>query len=240
MFSKLVWPAACALAGTLLIADNAAAQQTVNLTLGYFALRGEDSRTNGDVLVENLPIYDRRSSGDLLDISDFNGASIGGEWLYPIGNYLEAAAGIQFTTQTVPTVYHEFVRPNEAEIEQDFKLRTVPITATLRVLPLGKDVLVQPYVGGGIGFINWHYTESGDFIDFTRPGQPVFPAEYKDSGTAVGPVAVFGVKFPVERFSGGFEVRYQHASGDLNTDDFLGPKIDLSGFHYQATIGFRF
>jgi hypothetical protein len=233
MFSKLVWPAACALAGTLLIADNAAAQQTVNFTLGYFSLRGEGSRIDDDILVENQPIY-------TFDIKDFNGASIGGEWLYPIGDFLEAGGAIQFTTQTVPTIYRDFVRPNGSEIEQDFKLRTVPMTATLRVLPLGKDFIVQPYVGGGIGFINWHYTETGDFIDFTTAGRPVFSAEYKDSGTAVGPVAVFGIRVPVERFSAGFEVRYQHASGDLNTDDFLAPKIDLSGFHYQATFGFRF
>ncbi len=236
----IVWPAALTLAATLLMADSAAAQQTVNFTLGYFALRGEDSRINDDVLLENLPIYGPFDQDRALEISDFNGASIGGEWLIPIGRYLEAGAGIQFSSRTVDTVYNDFVRPNGSEIEQAFKLRIVPISATIRVLPLGNESIVQPYVGGGIGIFNWRYTEVGDFVNFTVPGNPVFPAEYEESGTSVGPVAVFGVKVPMERFVIGGEVRYQRAEGDLNTDDFLAPKIDLGGFHYQVTLGFRF
>lgn len=237
---KIVWPAALTLAGTLLIADTAAAQQTVNFTLGYFALRGEGSRIDDDVLLENLPIYGPFDEDTPLEIGDFNGASIGGEWLIPIGRYLEAGAGIQFSTRTVPTVYNEFVRPDGSEIEQEFKLRIVPISATLRVLPLGNETVVQPYVGAGIGIFSWRYVEVGDFIDFTRPGRPVFPAEFEESGTSVGPVALFGVKFPMERFVIGGEARYQRAEGDLNTDDFLAPKIDLGGWHYQVTLGFRF
>jgi hypothetical protein len=237
---KIVWPAALALAAVVLAADTAAAQQTVNFTLGYFTLRGEDSRIDDDVLLENLPIYGPFDEDRPLEIGDFNRPTVGAEWLVPIGRYLEAGAGIQFSSRTVDTVYNEFVRPDGSEIEQSFKLRMIPISATVRVLPLGNEAIVQPYVGGGITFINWRYTETGDFIDFTRPGFPVFDAEYEESGTAVGPVAVFGVKFPLERFVIGGEARYQHAEGDLDTDDFLAPKIDLGGWHYQLTLGFRF
>ncbi len=237
---KIVWPAALTLVGTLLLADTAAAQQTVNFTLGYFALRGEDSRLDDDVLLENLSIYEPFDDLRPLEISDFNSPSIGGEWLVPIGRYLEAGAGIQFTSRTVDTVYADFERPDGSEIEQAFKLRVVPISATIRVLPLGNEAVVQPYVGGGIGIFNWRYTEVGDFINFEVPGRPVFPAEYEESGTSVGPVALFGVKFPMERFVIGGEARYQRAEGDLNTDDFFAPKIDLGGWHYQVTLGFRF
>lgn len=237
---KIVWPAAFALAATLLIADNAAAQQTLNFTLGYFQLRGEDSRSADDVILENLPIYGPASKDRPLEVGDFNGASIGAEWLVPIGTYLEFGAGVQFSSRTVATVYEDFVRPNDDEIEQEFNLRIVPITATLRVLPLGRDAIVQPYVGAGIGIFSWRYAEVGDFIDFTQAAQPVFPATYEETGTSVGPVAVFGVRVPLDRFSIGGEVRWQQAEGDLNTNDFLAPKIDLGGFHYQATFGFRF
>lgn len=238
---KLVWLVALTVAATLLIADRAAAQQTVNFSLGYFALRGADSRVDGDVIVENGPIYQVFESEELLEPGDFNGPSIGAEWLVPMGDYLEAGAGIQFSSRTVDTVYDEFVRPDGSEIDQQFKLRVVPITATLRVLPLGRNAVVQPYVGGGIGFFNWRYSEEGDFIDFTPElGRPVFAAQYEDSGTEVGPVAVFGVRVPMDRFVIGGEVRYQRADGDLDTNDFLAPKIDLTGFHYQATFGFRF
>jgi hypothetical protein len=237
---KIVWPAAFALAGTLLIVDNAAAQQTFNFTLGYFQLRGEDSRSDDDVILENLPIYGPASEERPLEVGDFNGPSIGAEWLVPIGDYLEAGAGIQFSTRTVETVYEDFTRPNGDEIEQEFNLRIVPISATLRVLPLGRNAVVQPYVGAGVGFFNWRYAEVGDFIDFTQAGRPIFAATYEETGWSVGPVAVFGLRVPLDRFSIGGEVRWQKAEGDLDTNDFLAPKIDLGGFHYQATLGFRF
>lgn len=240
MYRKLVWPAAFTLAATLLVADTASAQQTVNFTFGYFSLRGADGRTDGDVLIENQSIYGPFDDDQGFEIGDFNSASVGAEWLFPIGDYLEAGAGVQFTSRTLNTHYLDFVRPDDSEIEQDFKLRVVPITATLRVLPLGKNAPVQPYVGGGIGFINWRYAETGDFIDFTAPGNPVFSAEYEESGTEIGPVAVFGVRIPLGQFAIGGEARYQHAEGELDTNDFLAPKIDLGGWHYQATFGVRF
>lgn len=230
---KIVWPAACALALILVAADNAAAQQTLNFSFGYFAVRGEDARIVDDVIVENRPIY-------TLDVGDFSGATVGAEWLVPIGEFLEAGAGIQFTRRTVPTTYLDVVRPDGREIEQEFKLRMVPMTATLRVLPLGNSTPVQPYVGGGIGIINWRYSEVGDFVDFSQEDWPVFAARYEADGTSIGPVAVFGVRVPVDRFAAGFEARYQKAEGDLDTNDFLAPKIDLGGWHYQGTFGIRF
>lgn len=239
---KLVWPAAFALAGTMLMADTAAAQQTLNFSLGYFSLLGESSRTDNDVINENnsLRLYERFDDGSPLEPGHFNGPTFGVEYLIPIGDYLEAGAGFQFSNRTVDTVYQDFERPNGDEIEQAFKLRTVPITATVRVLPLGKNAPIQPYVGAGIGIINWKYQETGDFINFEAPGRPIFGATYEASGTEIGPVAVFGVRAPIDRFMIGGEVRWQKAEGDLDTTDFLAPKIDLGGWHYQATFGVRF
>ena len=56
----------------------AAAQQTLNFSLGYFTVRGEDARVEGDVLNANRGIF-------VFDIDDFNGATVGGEWLVPLG-----------------------------------------------------------------------------------------------------------------------------------------------------------
>src|SRR5215212_6875369 len=50
------------------------AQQTVNLDVGYFTVRGQDARVEGDVLNANRNFL-------TFDVDDFNGASIGGEWL---------------------------------------------------------------------------------------------------------------------------------------------------------------
>ncbi|MBM3820622.1 MAG: hypothetical protein FJW14_16625 [Acidimicrobiia bacterium] len=216
-------------------AQPAAAQQTINLNLGYFAVRGEDARVEDDVLNENLNFF-------AFDVSDFNTGSIGGEWLVPLGGYVEAGAGIGFTRRTVPSVYSEFVdRTDGSEIEQDLRLRTVPMALTFRVLPLGQASGVQPYLGGGLGVIAWRYSETGEFID---PQSVIFREQYVASGSATGPVALGGIRFGGDSVAAGFEVRYQSADAELGTrfssSDLPDPRIDLGGWTYQVNVGFRF
>jgi hypothetical protein len=233
MRSRLAWAVASVLTVSLLNAPPAfAQQQALNFSFGLFTVRGEDARTEGDALVENRDIY-------LFDFNDFNSGSLNAEYLVSFGEFLEGGAGIGFTSRSVDTIYENFERPDGSEIEQALKLRIVPITATVRVLPLGRSSAFQPYVGGGIGIYNWRYSETGDFIDFTLPGRPIFRESYTATGTSLGPVAVFGARFPIGNATVGGEVRYQKAEGDLDDRDFLGPKLDLGGFHYSATVGFR-
>jgi hypothetical protein len=233
MSSKFAWTAAVALFVAVLHVENAAAQQTLNFSIGAFSPRGEDARVEGDVLVVNRDIY-------VFEFDDFRSASLSADWLAPLGDYFEVGAGIGWASRGVPTIYDRFTRPDGTEIEQELKLRTIPMSATLRILPLGRNASVQPYVGGGIGLTNWRYSETGDFIDFTVNGRPIFRDSFVATGTAVGPVAIFGVRVPAGRFSFGGEIRYQKAEGDLDENDFLAPKIDLGGFHYAGTIGIRF
>ena len=209
----------------------ALAQQSLILSFGGFAVAGEDARVDGDVLVANRDILS-------FDVNDFTGGSIGIEWLLPVGEFFEAGVGAGFTSRTVPTVYAYFVNCSGHEIEQDLKLRVAPFTAPVRVLPFGRSRAVQPYLGGGIGFFSYRYSEVGDFVDFTD--RSVFRDRFVATGTETGPVALAGVRFPLgDTWSLGGEVRYQKASADLS-DDFLGAKLDLSGFHYLATVRVKF
>jgi hypothetical protein len=211
-------------------AQPAVAQQTFNVSFGYFAVRGEDARVDGDVLNANRNFLD-------FEIKDFNGPSIGGEWLFPIGNYLEAGAGVSFTRRTVPTVYSRLVNANGSEIEEDLKLRMLPVALTFRALPLGQNRGFQPYLGGGLNLIAWRYSESGQFVD-TRTNA-IFNNSYVESGTATGPVALGGIRFAGDALASGFEIRYQAAEADLPAP-FAGTKIDLGGWSYLFTIGARF
>jgi hypothetical protein len=213
-----------------LAARPALAQQTFNVSLGYFTVRGQDARVTGDVLNANRNFL-------TFDIKDFNSASIGGEWLIPVGRYIEAGAGLSFTRRTVPTVYTKFVNANNSEIDQDLRLRMVPVAFTFRVLPLGQDVGFQPYLGGGLGVINWRYSESGQFVD-TRD-RSIFNNSYAASGTETGPVAMGGIRFAGDTLASGFEIRYQAAEADLPAP-FAGTKIDLGGWSYLFTVGMRF
>jgi hypothetical protein len=212
----------------------ASAQQTLNFTLGYFAVRGEDARVENDVITENRNLF-------AFDVDEFSGATAGVEWLVPLGEYFEAGAGVGFSRRTVPSVYAGFVDGDGSEIEQEFRLRLVPVTFSVRVLPLGQSTGIQPYVGAGLGLIGWRYSESGEFIDLRD--RAIFREQYVASGSARGPVALGGVRFAGDAVSGGFEVRYQSADADLEERFAAGtpdPRIDLGGWTYQATVGYRF
>jgi opacity protein-like surface antigen len=174
-----------------------------------------------------------------FEIRDFNSATFGGEWLFGLSDFLEAGVGVGFYQKTVPTVYSHFTHADETEIEQDLKLRVVPITATVRFLPIGRGS-IEPYVGAGIGFFNWRYSEVGEFVDFSD--ESIFAARYRASGNATGPVVLAGIRAPVaDVWTVGGEIRYQKADGNIeNADDFLGDKIDLGGWTTSFTVHLRF
>jgi outer membrane protein W len=228
-------------AAVLAVAGTAAAQQTVNFNIGYFAVRGEDARTGAGCSNCGRDVDVLIADNDFLtfDINDFNGATIGGEWLVPLGSFAEAGAGLSFSRRTVPSVYTNYVNANGAEIDQNLRMRLIPIDLTVRVLPLGRRSPFQPYVGAGLSVVNWRYSEFGNFIDFSTAGRPVFSAEYNANGTSTGPVFLGGARWADGGISVGGEVRYRQATGDLG-EDFAANKLDLGGWTYQATIGYRF
>ncbi len=128
-----------------------------------------------------------------------------------------------------------------SEIFQDLKLRMVPLTATVRFLPIGRGGPFEPYVGGGVGFTFWRYSETGEFVDSSDG--TIFGETYEADGTAVGPVIVLGARFPAgDAFTVGAEYKWQKAVGDTNPveSQLLGNKIDLGGSSLNFTFHFRF
>ena len=212
-------------------------KQSIGVTLGGFFVTREDSRVAGDVLVADLSDVDPL----LFEIDDFDGFAISGEWLVGLGEYLEAGVGVGYYQKTVPSIYAFLEHPGGAEIEQDLKLRTVPVNATVRFLPLGRNSGVQPYLGAGIGAINWRYSESGEFVDPSN--DETFRNTYIAKGWAAGPVILAGLRFPVaDALTIGAEGRWQWAEGDTDRDEsgLLGDKVDLGGWSFAGTFHFRF
>lgn len=207
---------------------------TVNFSFGYFALKGLDSRVEDDVLFNNL------QSGQplLFEIGDFNSFVFGGEYLLGIGQHFEAGVGLGYTQRTVNSVYRDLTRPSGAEIEQDLKLKQVPVTFTGRFLFLPRGSKVEPYAGAGLVAVKWKYTEIGDFVDELNN---IFPGDFRADGTAVGPTVFGGLRAPVGNWTFGGEVRWQQAEGDIPIEaGFLGTKIDLGGWTTNFTFGVRF
>jgi opacity protein-like surface antigen len=207
------------------MAQTAHAQsQAIGFSAGYFGVKGEDGRIEGDVLIENRNFL-------IFETKDFNGGYVGGEYLFGIGDYIDAGASIGYYRRTVPTIYDDFVDADGTEIDQDLKLRIVPIALTARILPLGRSGGVQPYVGAGLGIFNWRYSETGEFLDFTD--FTVFRDRFVATGTDYGAVALAGVRVPAgPNLAVGGEFRYQQAEGETGGANrgFLGEKIDLGGY----------
>jgi hypothetical protein len=220
------------------------AQQSLNFTFGAFLPNGQDARTredrgrSGDVLLSNLDFLS-------FDLDDFRGPSLGMEYVVGVGEYLDAGLGVGLYRQTIPSVYADYVNRNGVEIEQELKLRMVPWTATVRVLPFGRSGAIEPYLGAGVAIVNWRYSEAGEFVDFSDGS--IFRDSYVGSGTATGPTVLGGVMIPAGRWGIGYETRWQRVRADLPDDlgfattrDGQRAWVDLGGWSHVARLQVRF
>ena len=209
----------------------ASAQQTVNLTLGRFFMPRVDRPATDILLIEH--------HGLAFDISEFGNWTVGGEWLVPLGEMLEAGAGIAFGQRTVATHHVLVMNRDGSRIPRELGLRQVPMAVTIRVLPLRQSYRVQPYAGAGLAWIRWRFSESGDFV---TPNGTIFrDEEYAATGSAIGPLMVFGMRLAGDTMALGVESRYQRAQGSFSPvfARVINPDIDLDGWTLQATVGLR-
>jgi opacity protein-like surface antigen len=234
-----------ALALTVVAAVPASAQvvHSIGFGVGGFApkscpsglenrLECRSSRGSDDVLVENLNSLS-------FDVKDFRGAQVFGEWNITFDDRVEVSFGTGFYRRTVPSVYTDFVDFDRSEIEQDLRLRIIPVSAVVRFLPVGRAGKLQPYLGGGVAALNWKYTETGEFIDF-NDNNAVFEDHYDASGTVLAPLVLGGLRMPIngDVYALNAELRYQFGKGDLGTDNgFLSDRINLGGMNF--TLGFQ-
>ena len=177
----------------------------------------------------------------MFEIEDFRGVNVGAEYLFGVTDYIEAGLDVSFYQRTVPSIYADVVHDDLREIEQDLKLRIVPITASVRFIPTGRNATVQPYIGIGAGFLNWRYSETGEFVDFSD--DTIFRDRFVAKGNTVAPVVIGGLRFlSADVWTIGGEVRWQKADGDTGgrAAGFLSDKIDLGGWTTNFNVHFRF
>ena len=86
----------------------ARADSLLGFHAGGFFLRGEDGRTDGDVLVENLS-FRTLIDGDFDEpLSVFNGGTFSGEYLFGIGDFIEAGVGVGYYQKDGASYYSDF------------------------------------------------------------------------------------------------------------------------------------
>ena len=131
-----------------------------------------------------------------------------------VGNFLETGVGVGYYQRTVPS---GLPRLRQRQRQRDRAGSQAADRADLghHPLPAGRSRgAVEPYIGGGIGFINWRYSESGEFVDFSDDSMFRDHVQGQWHGRRAG-VCRPDCAFPVgDAFTAGFEYRWQKAEGD--------------------------
>jgi hypothetical protein len=220
----------------------ASADSIFGVHFGGFVPKGEDGRASGDVLRENLSFLTYLCSNP-DQIRCFNGFHVSGEYLVGFGDWIEAGVSVGYYQNSVPAIYTDYTDVDGTEIENQTKIRNIPVAVTARAFPIGRTTPVQPYVGGGVVFQRWRYSETGEFVDFTPGGGlPIFRDNFVDEGSAVGPIVLGGVRVPIgDHFFAGGEVRWQWGTADLDPAlNFAGNRLDLGGVAFMAGVHVKF
>ena len=154
-----------------------------------------------------------------------------------------------FSRATITSAYRDFVDSDGLEIVQTTELTQGPLGGSVRfwLIPRGREVgrfawvpnRIAPYVGVGGGTYRYHFTQSGDFVDFVDLS--IFTDRLESSGwTPSG--HVFGgasVNLMPQLFAN-VEGRYVWANTPLSRD-FVGfDNIDLNGLRMTVGIEYLF
>jgi len=191
----------------------------------------------------NSDVYRQNRIETTFEVQDLN--TVGGTFGYDhfLGDFISIGGSASFyrSDTTVSDVDFEF--ENGQPIFRDIRLEIVPLELNLRLLPAGRNAVIIPYVGGGIGAYMWEYEEFGDFVidRFTDPS--IITGSAFSDGTDFGYHVEGGVQIPVSRsatITG--EVKYFSVEGDLDIEGFdpSFEPIDLSAVTYSAGISFWF
>lgn len=221
-------------ASVLLAGTGSALAQGLDLRFGGFFPRAHET-----LFEDDFELY-------AIEKSDFYGPYGGAEYNHVVAPNIEVGISIDGYKRTVDSFYRDWLGESGREIRQELKFWTMPVGATVRVLPTRKGATFVPFVGGGVDAVFYEYEEYGDFIDFYDPELPVVADYFHDSGVAFGVHAVAGIRVYLNRdFAIVGEGRYQWAKKDMG-EDFapnepgLVNTIDLSGPSFTVGLHVRF
>lgn len=177
-------------------------------------------------------------TGRTDDLEDFVG---GIDYRYDFGGRVGLMVSGDVYEGTWDRAYRDFEDNFGDEIEHRASLEIDSLTAGVVIDLAGERAPVVPYVGAGAGLYSYRLEESGDFIDFTAPGNPIFDAELVAEGETFGYYFLAGLEVPIGPYFSLFgEGRWDNAEDELSEDfDGFGD-LDLSGRRILGGVAWRF
>lgn len=227
---------------TMAAAYPLAPDRAAQLRVGAFFPRG-----GGELWDSNEEVF-------TLDVSDFNDWSLGFSYVHGLNNHAEVGLNVDFYEGGTVSEYRGIDHPG-SPVVHDTRLRLLPFTVDLRLLPAGRyrlggkqgrQAFRKPaiYVGAGLGANYWEYEELGEFLD-CRPDcsedSEIFFDRFVESGLAFEAHVLGGLELPMTPFTNLlFEGRYSF-SDDEPEGDFAGlGQLHLGGASAYAGLSFRF
>jgi hypothetical protein len=190
-------------------------------------------------------VFSFTSTTFTVNRSDFRAFDFGADLAFVISPRLDLVFDIAHSGSTRASEYRAYQDNNQLPIQQNTAFQRTPITISARyyLTPRGRQIgryawvpnMLVPYVGAGVGAMNYGFDQTGDFIDFTTLA--VGPDALHSSGWAPMAQAFVGAEWSMgPGWALRTEARYVTASAAMSSDYVGFQKIDLSGF--TTNVGF--
>lgn len=196
-------------------------------------------------------IFDDLLERQTLDRRSFDSPYLGGEVAVRVNDRVDVALGVGYQGSSTVSELWDWVGTDDLPIEQVNELTLVPVVVSGRYFlkPRGRSIgrfawvpeKVVPYLGAGLGLMSYSLEVSGEFVDESDPGYPIYSDRLTTSRNtfmargAVGLDLALGSQFVLNG-----EARYNYARGSLDNDFSGFGDIDLDGFQLVAGVAVRF
>ncbi|MGH9379465.1 MAG: outer membrane beta-barrel protein [Thermoanaerobaculia bacterium] len=173
---------------------------------------------------------------------DFEDLSFTLDYQRLVTNRISVMLSAGFFEGAEDQAYLDFIDDLGNDIVHRTTLERAAFTVGLLVHPLGRDAVVSPYLGGGLGAYLWRLTESGDFINFNVDPPFIFTDTFEDEGDAFGHYWIVGLEVPLSWSWAAFaEARWHNADQELGGADFIGfGELDLSSREVGVGVSVSF
>jgi outer membrane protein W len=194
-------------------------------------------------------LFDMVTSELTLDKSDFRSPEFGFDLGFNIKSRYALVFALDCASASPVSESRKYTEANGNAIVQTTEFRQIPFTATFRYYTrnMGEKVgsfvwtptRVNPYIGGGGGFLHYSFNQYGSFVDVNT--LDIFDGNLSSSGVSWTGHVAGGVDVSItSRLYANFEVKYSFAHRNLSKDFVRFKPIDLFGLWTTAGIGFRF
>ncbi len=237
-------PIAAMVALSLAVAQPARAQDADGFRFhppsGSWSLRGGYAMPTA-----GSDLFKFTTSNLTVNHNDFNAVDIGADIAFTAAPRLDIDFDIAYSGMNKGSEFRNFVDNNNQPIQQSTSFARTPLTVNARfyLTDRGRQIghfawvpnRIVPYVGAGVGLMNYSFDQKGDFIDDST--MAVFPDEFRSDGWTPMAQVLAGVEWSVTPgWALRTEVRYLSASA-TPSQDFSGfNRIDLSGL--TTSVGF--